>query len=214
MRQQEAEQEAARRNAEDERRDRFVFYALDHSAGMSEGAWEVEMRLRTDLEGPEPSAVPVGAGASEAAAEPVAEPSEAEDPLPDTRAFAPVEAAEAVEPLPPSEPEPHEPEPLEPEPLAPEPLEPVPVRVEPAAAVRATDVDVPLPAPPRRRRRPRLIQVWGVFVILVGLLFVAATLLLSVGLRDYTHFGALPTAIGVGLGLLAVGIGVALVRTA
>jgi len=47
MRQQEAEQEAARRNAEDERRDRFVFYALDHSAGMSEGAWEVEMRLRT-----------------------------------------------------------------------------------------------------------------------------------------------------------------------
>ena len=112
MRQQEAEQEAARRNAEDERRDRFVFYALDHSAGMSEGAWEVEMRLRTDLEGPEPSAVPVGAGASEAAAEPVAEPSEAEDPLPDTRAYAPVETAEAVEPLPPPEPhEPHEPEP-------------------------------------------------------------------------------------------------------
>ena len=211
MRQQEAEQEAARRNAEDERRDRFVFYALDHSAGMSEGAWEVEMRLRTDLEGPEPSAVPVGAGASEAAAEPVAEPSEAEDPLSDTRAFAPVEAAEAVEPLPPPEP----PEPHELEPRAPaEPLEPIPVRVEPAAAVRATDVDVPLPSPPRRRRRPRLIQVWGVFVILVGLLFVAATLLLSVGLRDYTHFGALPTAIGVGLGLLAVGIGVALVRTA
>jgi len=210
MRQQEAEQEAARRNAEDERRDRFVFYALDHSAGMSEGAWEVEMRLRTDLEGPEPSAVPVGAGASEAAAEPAAEPSEAEDPLPETRAFAPVETAEAVEPLPAPDHEPHELEPRAPA----EPLEPIPVRVEPAAAVRATDVDVPLPSPPRRRRRPRLIQVWGVFVILVGLLFVAATLLLSVGLRDYTHFGALPTAIGVGLGLLAVGIGVALVRTA
>ena len=211
MRQQEAEQEAARRNAEDERRDRFVFYALDHSAGMSEGAWEVEMRLRTDLEGPEPSAVPVGAGASEAAAEPASEPCEAVDPLPETRAFVPVEPSEAVAPLPPPEP----PEPHELEPRAPaEPLEPIPVQVEPAAAVRATDVDVPLPSPPRRRRRPRLIQVWGVFVILVGLLFVAATLLLSVGLRDYTHFGALPTAIGVGLGLLAVGIGVALVRTA
>jgi hypothetical protein len=55
--------------------------------------------------------------------------------------------------------------------------------------------------------------VWGAFVILVGLLFVGATLLLSVVLRNYTHFGVVPTAIGIGLGLGAVWVGVALART-
>src|SRR3982074_2667362 len=59
MRQQGAEQEAARRNAEDERRHRFVFYALDHSAGMGDDAWEVEMRLRTAADGPMPAPGPV-----------------------------------------------------------------------------------------------------------------------------------------------------------
>src|SRR5881398_2801327 len=63
MRQQEAEQEAARRNAEDERRGRFLFYALDHSAGLGDDAWEVEMRLRTDDDAPAPAAVPVAAAA-------------------------------------------------------------------------------------------------------------------------------------------------------
>src|SRR2546423_2505255 len=61
MRQQEAEQEAARRNVEDERRDRFVFYALDHSAGLGDYAWEVEMRLRS-TEDAVPEAVAVAAG--------------------------------------------------------------------------------------------------------------------------------------------------------
>src|SRR3954468_11500834 len=63
MRQQEAEQEAARRNAEDQRRDRFLFYALDHSAGMGDDAWEVEMRLRSAHEKPLPAVVPLGAAA-------------------------------------------------------------------------------------------------------------------------------------------------------
>src|SRR2546430_1849346 len=69
MRQQEAEQEAARRNAEDERRDRFLFYALDHSAGLGDDAWEVEMRLRTADDGPMPAAVPVAAAAPAEAVE-------------------------------------------------------------------------------------------------------------------------------------------------
>ena len=158
MRQQEAEQEAARRNAEDERRHRFLFYALDHSAGMGDDAWEVEMRLRTAEEGALPAPVTVAAAAQ----------------------------AERVEEAP-------------------------PVEEASPPAVRATEIDTA--PPPRPRRRPRLIQVWGAFVILVGLLFIGATLLLSVGLRNYTHFGVIPTSIGIGLGLMAVWLGVALSRT-
>ena len=91
------------------------------------------------------------------------------------------------------------------------PLEPV--DDDAAPAVRATEMDTAPPPPPRHRRRPRVIQVWGAFVILVGLLFVGATLLLSVVLRDYTHFGVIPTSIGIALGLGAVWVGVALART-
>ena len=40
-----------------------------------------------------------------------------------------------------------------------------------------------------------------------------ATLLLSVGLHNYTHFGVIPTAIGIGLGFMAIWLGVALART-
>jgi hypothetical protein len=46
MRQQEAEEEAERRNATDERRERLVFYAFDESAGLAEDAWDVATRLR------------------------------------------------------------------------------------------------------------------------------------------------------------------------
>jgi hypothetical protein len=46
MRQQEAEEEAERRNATDERRERLVFYALDESAGLADDAWDVATRLR------------------------------------------------------------------------------------------------------------------------------------------------------------------------
>ncbi len=190
MRQQEAEQEAARRNAEDERRDRFLFYPLDHSVGMGDDAWEVEMRLRTADDGPVAAAVPVAAAPAEAAdrgpeplteadALPATQPFDPIDEVEPAGALAPVESVEAIDELPP--------------------------------AVRATEMDA---QPPRSsRRRLRLIHVWGAFVILVGLLFVGATLLLSVVLRDYTHFGVIPTSIGVGLGLVAVWVGVALART-
>src|SRR6266851_407503 len=85
MRQQEAEQEAARRNAEDERRHRFLFYALDHSAGMGDDAWEVEMRLRTAEEGALPAPLTVAAAAranrvEEAASVEEAPPPAAPDP--------------------------------------------------------------------------------------------------------------------------------------
>jgi hypothetical protein len=191
MRQQEAEQEAARRNAEDERRDRFLFYPLDHSAGMGDDAWEVEMRLRTADDDPVAAAVSLTAAAPAEAADPGPEPLAAPDALPATQAFdamAEVEPAEAVDPV-----------------------ESVEAIDELPPAVRATEVDAS--PPPRPRRRLRLIHVWGAFVILVGALFIAATLLLSVVLRDYTHFGVIPTSIGIGLGLVAVWVGVALVRT-
>jgi hypothetical protein len=191
MRQQEAEQEAARRNAEDERRHRFLFYALDHSAGMGDDAWEVEMRLRTAEEGALPAPLTVAAaGPAEGVEEapPVEEPPPPVDALPATEAFDALEAADPTELI--------------------EPLEPV--DEEPAPAVRATEMDT---APSRPRRRLSAIQVWGAFVTLVGLLFVAATLLLSVVLQDYTHFGVIPTAIGIGLGLMAMWLGVALART-
>ena len=191
MRQQEAEQEAARRNAEDERRHRFLFYALDHSAGMGDDAWEVEIRLRTAEEGALPAPVTVAAAAR---AERVEEPAPAEATQPAVEALPATQPFDALAAVDPAE--------------LMEPLAPVD---EPAPAVRATEIDrAPRPQP---RRRPRLIQVWGAFVILVGLLFVGATLLLSVVLHDYTHFGVIPTSIGIGLGLMAVWLGVALSRT-
>ena len=191
MRQEEAEQEAARRNAEDERRHRFLFYALDHSAGMGDDAWEVEMRLRTADEGALPAPVTVAAAQADRVEEasPVEEASAPANALPATESFDALGPADTVEPM--------------------ETLEPV--HDEAAPAVRATEMDTA--PPPRRRRRPRVIQLWGAFVILVGLLFIGATLLLSVGLRDYTHFGVIPTSIGIGLGLMAVWLGVALSRT-
>jgi len=48
MQREEAELEAARRNASDERRSRLEFYAFDPSAGLAGDAWEVTMRLRRD----------------------------------------------------------------------------------------------------------------------------------------------------------------------
>jgi hypothetical protein len=190
MRQQEAEQEAARRNAEDERRHRFLFYALDHSAGMGDDAWEVEMRLRTADEGALPAPVTVAAAQADRVEEapPVEEASASADALPATESFDALGPADTAEPM--------------------ETLEPV---GDEPPAVRATEIDTA--PPPRSRRRPRLIQVWGAFVILVGLVFVGATLLLAVVLRDYTHFGVIPTSIGIGLGLVAVWVGVALART-
>ena len=192
MRQEEAEQEAARRNVEDERRERFVFYALDHSAGLGDDAWEVEMRLRTAEEGALPAPLTVAAAAP---AERVEEPAPVEEPPPPLDALPATEPFDALEPT-----------------VSAELIQPLePVGDESAPAVRATELDTE--PPPRPRRRLRLIQVWGALVIVVGLLFVGATLLLSVVLQDYTHLGVIPSAIGIGLGLMAVWVGVALART-
>jgi hypothetical protein len=188
MRQQEAEQEAARRNAEDERRHRFLFYALDHSAGMGDDAWEVEIRLRTAEEGALPAPVTVAAAAQ---ADRVEEAPPVEEVSPPAAALPATEPFDALDPADPAE-----------------LIEPVD---DEPPAVRATEIDTA--PPPRPRRRPRLIQVWGAFVILVGLLFIGATLLLAVVLRDYTHLGVIPTSIGIGLGVMAVWLGVALSRT-
>src|SRR5947209_5537271 len=144
MRQQEAEQEAARRNAEDERRGRFVFYALDHSAGMVQDAWEVEMRLHARDER-------VAAGVSVAGG-PATQPLEAAAPAPPAtpgleepgpeELEVPEEGAADVEPVEHAEP------------------------LAPAPAVRATEPDPLDVLPPLRHLpRPRLIQVWGAFVI-------------------------------------------------
>jgi hypothetical protein len=159
---------------------------------MGDDAWEVEMRLRTADETPLAAAVPITAAAS---AERVEEAAPAEETRTAVEALPATEPFDALDAVDPAE-------------LV-EPLEPV--HDEAAPAVRATEMDTA--PPPRRRRRPRVIQLWGAFVILVGLLFVGATLLLSVVLRDYTHFGVIPTSIGIGLGLVAVWVGVALART-
>jgi hypothetical protein len=115
---------------------------------------------------------------------------------------APEPIAAPPEPRGPVEP-PEQLAPLEPiEPTEPLPLEVWDAEAEPAAAV-----------PRPRLRRPRLLHMWAALVILVGLAFVGATILLSVALRDYTHFGVVPTAVGIGLGLIAVWVGVALARS-
>ena len=193
MRQQEAEQEAARRNVEDERRDRFVFYALDHSAGLGDDAWEVEMRLRTTEDGAVPEAVAVATGPPEPAetAEPTAEPvAESPEPAEQLEAFEPVGGLEPSAPLEPGE-----------------------DTELPPLGIWDAEADARASAPRRRLRRPRVLHVWAAFVILVGVAFVGATILLSLVLRDYTHFGVVPTAAGIGLGVIAISVGVALART-
>jgi hypothetical protein len=187
MRQPEAEEEAARRNREDPRRDRFVFYALDESAGIAADAWEVAMRLRRDDERPRtkprarraPSRPPTARESVTAVIEPelvTATPAAAEwDSLePATEVYD--GAVEAMAPLAPG---------LEPEPEA-------------------------QPAP--RGRRFGLVRLWGVFVVLVGLVFIAAVLVVAIVFRDYTHLGTSTWGIGVAAGLLAVWVGVALAR--
>jgi hypothetical protein len=173
MRQQEAEEQAARRNLEDERRHRFVFYALDQSAGISPEAWDVGMRLRREEDRPvrRSPAHRAAAGATEVEAPP-----------------APVAVDSG--------------------PVVVEELEP--------AGVDGYDLEPPAPIPdtpaPRRRRRLGLVRAWGGFVVLVGLAFIGAVLVLAIALRDYTHLGGLPSAVGVGAGLFAVWVGVALIR--
>jgi hypothetical protein len=168
MRQQEAEEEAERRNASDERRERLIFYAFDESAGLSEDAWEVATRLRRpeefQWELPAPAAPAVTAAPPENPV-PVAAPAPAPE-IDVDREF-------------------------EPAPDVPE--------LEPAAPA---DGAAPAPAPrPRGRREGRLLRAWGYFVMLVGVVFIAATLTVWLGFRSYLQIGA-----GVIVGLVAAGV--------
>jgi hypothetical protein len=85
---------------------------------------------------------------------------------------------------------------------------PAPAPGGPAPATAAYEIE-----PEPRARRSVLLRLWGACVILVGLLFIAATLYLAIGLRDYTHLGVIPAALGVTVGLVAAWIGVALTRS-
>ena len=64
------------------------------------------------------------------------------------------------------------------------------------------DAPAQAPAPPpRARREGRLLRAWGYFVMLVGVLFIAATLTVWLGFRSYLQIGA-----GVIVGLVAAGV--------
>jgi len=189
MIQPEAEEAAARRNREDSRRDRFVFYALDESAGIAPDAWEVAMRLRRDDERPRrksrarPASIPPPAPR---------EPQETATAViePDVEAPAPV-AWESLDPT-------------EVYDLAAEPM--VPLEPAPDAP------DAGPEAEPVRRRRFGLVRLWGVFVVLVGLAFIAAVLIVAFTFEDYTHLNTLTWGTGVAIGVFAVGVGLALAR--
>lgn len=176
MLQHEAEEAAARRNREDPRRDSFVFYALDESAGIAPDAWEVAMRLRRDDERPR---------------------RRSREPQRTTPAPAPHAPATAV---------------MEPELVA---TPPTPAEWDdfPATEVYDVAVEPPAPlAPDPPRRRFGLVGLWGVFVVLVGLAFIAGVLIVAFTFRDYTHLGTSTWGTGVAAGLVAVLVGVALIR--
>ncbi|MDX6666881.1 MAG: hypothetical protein QOK04_261 [Solirubrobacteraceae bacterium] len=182
MRQQEAEEEAERRNATDERRERLVFYAFDESAGLAEDAWEVSTRLRR----PEEFVweLPAPADPKVTAVPP-------DDPVP---VAAPAPAAE-VEVERGFEPEPGFPQAEQTEP--PEPADaPAPARA----------------ARPRARRKDRLLRAWGYFVMLVGTLFIAGTLTVWLGFRSYLQIGAGVIVGLVAAGVFAIWVGAQIAR--
>ena len=233
MREHEAERAAARRNREDPRRDRFVFYALDESAGLAPDAWDVAMRLRRDDERPQelPKAsrrLPRSPKSRQAARAAVSEPEPAameggamesvatEQPPEESMAIEllareplAAEPHPVVAPHPPAEPAPE---------LVDEPTETYDAELDaapPQEAVAIEDAAIPPEpgaAPGRRRRRFGLVRLWGVFVMLVGLAFVATVLTVAIAFSDYTHFGTVAWAIGVAAGLFAMWVGFALAR--
>jgi hypothetical protein len=160
MRRQEAEEEAERRNASDERRGRLVFYALDESAGLADDAWEVATRLRRpeEFQWELPAAV-----APPTTAVPAEEPAPTQAPAPDMG----VEQEFEPEPPPPPEPAPR----------------------------------------PRARRRGLLLRAWGWFVMLIGVLFIAATLTIWLGFRSYLQIGPIVIVGLVAAGVFAIWVG-------
>ena len=190
MREHEAQEAAARRNREDPRRDRFVFYAFDESAGMAFDAWDVAMRLRREDEAPRERerprrrsalapATPAASAAAVVESEPLVapEPEPAWDVLQSTQVYDGARDEMVLEPIPPV---------------------PVPVPVSAAAGTEAEAVPV------RGRRRFGLVRLWGIFVVLVGLAFIAAVLFVAIQFRDYTHLSTTTWGVGVAAGLVAV----------
>lgn len=180
MRRLQAEQEADHKNLQDERRDRLVFYALDESAGLSEDAWQVATRLRR------------------------ADEFQWELPAESTQNDVDAPLADEVAP----------PEPLveerAPREAAAPPLEPVPTGLYeqvPETAEPPATHDPAAQTPARARSGVRLVRAWGYFVMLVGVVFVAATLAVSLGFRTYLQIGPLIVAALVAAGVFAIWVG-------
>jgi hypothetical protein len=199
MEREEAQHEAERRNREDPQRERFEFYAFDQSAGLAPDAWEVAARLH---QGP---AAPATAAATAALEEAAPAPVLHEEP------------AAAPDAPPVFHEEPHVVE--EPEPFHPEPLphegdlrpweEPPPGRV---ATWRAG----------RRERRERdkeegragpFVRAIGAAVMVTGLVWMAMVVALAVFLKPDDALSLGVYLGGAVLGLLAIGLGVAIRRS-
>jgi hypothetical protein len=241
MEREEAELEAARRNASDERRSRLEFYAFDPSAGLANDAWEVTMRLRRDRSGEGAVAAPPAPEAGPAAIEPddyapaaqldvYPEPSYVPEP-PDTERH---EAAPSrpvddwFEPGPTPAPEPPAPE------LLPEPeLEPEPAprrrerRPRRIGRVRrgAARVGARLRERRDRRRRAReelglapptvlerLSSVVGTALITVAVMWIGLIVAIAVLLGSTSLTGLGLSVGGVAVGVLAAGLGVLIRR--
>jgi hypothetical protein len=240
MEREEAELEAARRNASDERRSRLEFYAFDPSAGLAGDAWEVTMRLRR--EGSEERVV----AAPLAAEEPP--PGIELDDRPPAQDFVDVPTEPAYEPAPaPTEsyevgPAPPVDDWFEPDPApqpTPAPLpepEPGPVAVPTrgrrerrrraeARPRRVARVGAALRERQQRRRREReelgiepptvlerMSRVVGTALITVAVLWIGLLVAIVVMLGSTSSTGLALSAAGVVAGIVAAGLGVLIRR--
>jgi hypothetical protein len=238
MNREEADQEAAWRNENDERRARLEFYAFDQSAGMSEDAWEVTIRLRR---GPPPDPSGAARPAGIAAPAPATAPSPAAPaaPAPPAPAAPPPSAPAAAAPPPAAPAAPAQPAAPAPRPPAPA-AEPQPVYAESAMHVPAAPAAEPAPygddqdvwpdeeypayrdlrGPKRRfwqRRTPEerevrpgfLVRSIGSLVILVAVLWIIALTVLMVVLKANET-----STLIIYLGLVVVGIGAVMLGVA
>lgn len=226
MRREEAEQEAAWRNAHDERRTRLEFYAFDASAGLADDAWEVTMRLRRERPAVATPTTSLSSTQTAEAPAPAAEPpSPAEgalwDETPEAQAGPPTAGWD----------------PFAPE-GAPEKAADDAVAVDAWPAAEQHAPDAPRARPPprrgprlgRRSREPveeaeeeaprpqrglleRVTRLVGGGVVGIAILWVAAVIALAILVRSTS-----PTALGIfaaGLvvGLLCLGLGLVIRRT-